>query len=273
MILAALVAGCSGSDRAAPTSFTVPPVTTPEATTTTSTSTTTTTAPPRANLAGLSPGFGLSSLTQSEFDDTLDGIAATQVRWLRIDFDWSVIQAAGPNAYDWSRLDPIVEGARQRHLSIIALMTYTPAWARPPGTPDKNPPTNPDDFARFVSTAAQRYTSAGVTTWEIWNEPNVATFWYPRPDPEGYTALLVHASAAIRAVNAQATIITGGLAPASDNASGSQIDVRTYLTRVYDGRRCGARSTRSASIRTRFRNCRRSPPITTPSSPRPACIR
>jgi hypothetical protein len=83
-----------------------------------------------------------------------------------------------------------------------------------------------------VSTAAQRYPD--VTTWEIWNEPNVATFWYPRPDPEGYTALLLRASAAIRAVDPNATIITGGLAPASDSANGSQIDVRSFLTRVYD---------------------------------------
>jgi hypothetical protein len=231
VMVAALVGACSGTDRAGPTSFTVPPVTSP--TTTSSASTPTTTPPPRADRAGVSPGFALNGLTRSEFDATLDAIAATQARWLRIDFDWSVIQAGGPTAYDWTRVDPIVEGARLRHLSIIALVTYTPGWARPPGSPDKNPPTDPDDFARFVSTAAQRYTPAGVTTWEIWNEPNVSTFWYPRPDPEGYTALLVRASAAIRAVDENATIITGGLSPASDNTSGSQIDGHTFLSRVY----------------------------------------
>ena len=231
----ALVAGCSGRDRSAPTTFTVPAVTTPLTTTTTSTSTstTTTTLPPNAMLAGLSPGFGLNSLPAREFGAALDTIAATRVRWLRIDFDWSVIQAGGPAAYDWSRTDRVVDAARVRGLSIIALMTYTPDWARPFGTPDKHPPNDPDDFARFVSTAAQRYAPLGVKTWEIWNEPNVATFWYPRPDPEGYTALLVRASAAIKAVDSTATIISGGLAPASDAANGSQVDVRTFLTRVY----------------------------------------
>jgi polysaccharide biosynthesis protein PslG len=237
-LLVALLAGCSGSDQAAPTTFTVPPVTTPAttttSTTTTTTSTTTTTIPPpRAERAGLSPGFGIASLPKPQFDATLDAIAATDVRWLRVDFDWSVIQAAGPTRFDWSRTDRIVAGARARHLSIIALVAYTPPWARPYGTPDKRPPVNPDDFARFVSAAAQRYGPLGVTTWEIWNEPNVATFWYPRPNAEAYTALLVRASAAIRAVERGATIITGGLAPSSDTASGSQIDVRTFLTRVY----------------------------------------
>jgi polysaccharide biosynthesis protein PslG len=233
-----LVAGCSGSDQTAPTTFTVPPITSPltttTSTTTSSTSTTTTTIPPpRAIRAGLSPGFGLTSLPPAQFDAALDAIAATNVRYLRVDFDWSVIQAGGPTSFDWSRTDLLVNGARARHLSIIALLTYTPVWARPPGTPDKNPPGNPDDFSRFVSAAAQRYTPLGVTTWEIWNEPNVATFWYPRPDPEAYTALLVRASAAIRLVEPESTIISGGLAPASDTASGSQIDVRTFLTRVY----------------------------------------
>jgi polysaccharide biosynthesis protein PslG len=195
-------------------------------------STSTTVPTPRAEQAGLSPGFNLSG-SSAEIDAGLDALAATGARWLRIDFDWSVIQAGGPHSFDWSRTDRIVDGATARGLSIIALVAYTPVWARPSGTPDKNPPSNPDDYARFVSAAAQRYAPSKVTTWEIWNEPNVSTFWYPKPDPEGYTALLVRAAAAIKAVEPHATIISGGLAPASDNASGSQIDIRTFLTRVY----------------------------------------
>ncbi len=243
LALAALIGcfavACTGRDQAATTSFTVPPVTTAPTTTTTTTTeppTTTTTVPPapRARLAGISPGYGIGSLSPPEIDSALDAIAATGVRWLRLDFDWSVIQAGGPNEYDWSHVDPLVVGARGRHLAVIALVTYTPQWARPRGAPDKAPPSNPDDFARFVSTAAQRYRDLDVTTWEIWNEPNVSTFWYPRPNPEGYTALLMRASSAIRAVEPKATIITGGLAPASNNASGSQIEDRTFLTRVYN---------------------------------------
>jgi hypothetical protein len=230
----AFAAGCSGSDQTAPTTFTVPPITSPLVTTTAPSGSTTTTLPtPRANDAGLSPGFNLS-LSTPELDAAVDRLAATNVRWLRVDFDWSVIQAGGRDSFDWSRTDRIVAAARAHNLSIIALAAYTPDWARPPGTPDKNPPTNPDDYARFVSSAAQRYASQGVTTWEIWNEPNVSTFWYPKPDPERYTALLVRASAAIKHVEPDATIISGGLAPSSDDASGSQIDVRTFLTRVYE---------------------------------------
>ena len=231
--LVAVAAGCSGVDRAAPTTFTVPAVTSRSTTTTTFPSTPTTLPPPRAEQAGVSPGISLGGLSGTKLNDALDAIAATGVRWLRVDFDWSVIQHRNPQQFNWTRTDRIVDRAAEHNLSIIALVTYTPAWARPFGTPDKSPPSNPDAFATFVSAAAQRYAAKGVTSWEIWNEPNVSTFWYPRPDPEGYTALLVRAAAAIRAVDATATIISGGLSPASDQGNGSQIDVRTFLARVY----------------------------------------
>jgi hypothetical protein len=224
---------CSGQDRASTTSFTTPPVTTPRTTTSASTTTTTLPPPPRADLAGLSPGFGIAALPQAQLDATFDAMAATDARWLRIDFDWSVIQKRGPQSFDWSRTDRLVAAARARDLSVDALMAYTPDWARPAGTPDKNPPIDPDDFARFVSAAAQRYGPQGVTTWEIWNEPNVSTFWSPRPNPQTYTTLLVRASAAIKAVQPGATILTGGLSPAADAANGRQISARTFLSDVY----------------------------------------
>jgi polysaccharide biosynthesis protein PslG len=230
--MATTAAACSGSDSPAPTTFTLPPITT-SSTTTPAATTTTRPSPPRADQAGLSPGFGITALPKAQFDATFDAIAATQARWLRVDFDWSVIQRHGANTYDWSRTDRIVAAARDRDLSVDALMTYTPGWARPAGTPDKNPPIDPDDFARFVSAAAQRYASMGVTTWEIWNEPNVSTFWYPRPNPQEYTALLVRASAAIKSVEPHATVLSGGLSPAADSSNGSQISAVTFLSGVY----------------------------------------
>jgi len=237
LLASALVAlaACSGQDSSAPTTFTVPPITTTSSTSTSTPSTTTTLPPPpRAELADISLGFGVSSSSQSEFDATFDAMAATQARWLRVDFDWSVIQADGPNGYDWSHTDRMVQAARARDMSVVALMAYTPRWARPSGTPDKNPPSDPDDFARFVSTAAQRYGPQGVTTWEIWNEPNVSAFWSPRPSPIEYVTLLTRASAAIKAVEPHATIISGGLSPAADAGNGSQLSPQTFLTRVYD---------------------------------------
>jgi hypothetical protein len=198
------------------------------------TATTVSTPPePRADIAGIAAGSALvgGSLTQIRSD--LDGIAATGVRWLRVDFDWSFVQRDSPDMWDWSRVDRVVREALARGLSVVGLLAYTPGWARPPGTSDKHPPVDPDRFATFAGAAVRRYAGAGVHSWEIWNEPNISAFWEPRPDPEGYAALVVKAADAIRSAAAGSTVLAGGLAPGNDLADGSQLRDTTFLGRVY----------------------------------------
>jgi aryl-phospho-beta-D-glucosidase BglC (GH1 family) len=57
---------------------------------------------------------------------------------------------------------------------------------------------------------AARYKPDGVTTFEIWNEPNNASFWQPRPNPAAYTADLIAAYAAIKKASPSAFVISGG---------------------------------------------------------------
>ena len=52
-----------------------------------------------------------------------------------------------------------------------------------------------------------------VTTYEVWNEPNLATFWCPRPDPAAYARIYLAAHQAIHAADPEATVLLGGLAP------------------------------------------------------------
>jgi hypothetical protein len=111
--------------------------------------------------------------------------------------------------------------------------TYTPAWARPAGTTDKAPPTNPADFASFAAAAVRHFAPMGVNVWEIWNEPNLAQFWSPRPDVAAYTRLLVGAHDAIKAVDPSATVLTGGLSPAVDAGDGSTISPISFVRGMY----------------------------------------
>lgn len=233
----------SDGEGAPPTSFTVPPDTDPPGPTTPPPEGARLPGeviPPRVWEAGFSPGISILGRSPRQLARDLDAMAGTGARWLRVDFDWSQVQDAGPGAYDWTRVDRVVRAAHRRGMSILALATYTPAWARPEGTTNKHPPTDPDDFARYVHEAAQRYAPLGVHTWEIWNEPNTSSFWEPLPDPEGYAALLVRAAATIRAVDPAATIVSGGLSPASDRADGSRVRDRTFLARVYEAGAAGA---------------------------------
>ncbi len=160
-------------------------------------------------------------------------MASTGARWVRFDFDWGGAEPE-PGSFDWAGIDRIVRAAQARRLSVLATLAYTPAWARPEGTTDKTPPTDPAAYGRFAGAAAQRYAPMGVQHWELWNELNVSQFWSPRPDPAAYAGLLKAGSAAIRRVDPSATIITAGLAPGVDRSDGATVSPRTFLEGVYD---------------------------------------
>ena len=182
--------------------------------------------------AGFAEGFGFLYRSDEKLARELDGIAATGARWLRVDVPWSVIEETRGQR-DWSRVDHVIDEARERGLKILGVLAFTPKWARPAGTTDKHPPTHLTRFAEFARAAVNRYAKRGVHAWEIWNEPNLSLFWEPQPNPKRFAALLEAAAPAIRRADRRATIVTGGLSPASDSADGSEIAPATFLERVY----------------------------------------
>lgn len=180
---------------------------------------------------GFTQGSSLLWEPGNELARDLDGIVATGARWVAVDFDWP---SAEPQRgfFDWSHIDRVVDAARARHLSVLALAVYTPAWARPDGTTDKTPPDDPNDYGAFVGAAAARYAPKGVHAWQIWNEPNVADFWQPFPDPARFAQLVIAGGDAIHAVDPHATVVAGGLAPAA-NVYGDSLAPGTFLEDTY----------------------------------------
>jgi len=94
-------------------------------------------------------------------------------------------------------------------------------------------PTDPAQFAAFAKTAAARY-AGRVAAWEIWNEQNTDSFFRPGPDVAGYTALLRAAYPAIKAADPNATVLTGGVAPAATRVDGATISPTDFLQGIYD---------------------------------------
>ena len=186
----------------------------------------------RAPDAGFGEGSTLPSRTDAELEQELAGIAATGARYLRMDFDWSYI-GRREGELDWAATERVVREAHACGLEVLGLLTYTPAWARPAGAGDHHPPTDPGDFADFAAEAVRRFGPLGVRTWEIWNEPNLDVFWEPAPDAADYAALLTVAYDAIKRVDPDAQVLTGGLAPAPDASDGSRIAPDTFLEGVY----------------------------------------
>lgn len=165
---------------------------------------------------GFALGGGINDLTDEEMIAQLDDLEELGVRFVRIDLAWSAIEEV-EGELEWERTDLLVNEAAERGMEVLALVTYTPGWARPEGESDKFPPSDNEGFARFSRAAAERY-RLDVRYWEIWNEPNHDPFWAGGVDPGRYASLYNAAAAEIRDVVPGSYIMSGGLSPAVDDS-------------------------------------------------------
>ena len=136
-----------------------------------------------------------------------------------------------PTTFNWGAHDKVVQAARARGINVLGELTYTPAWARPPGGDAQTPPANPANYAAFAAAAVKHYAPMGVHAWEIWNEPNHQPFWHPKPDVAAYTTLLKAAYTAITTADPTAIVVTGGTSPASTN--GTDYSPVDFLKGIY----------------------------------------
>lgn len=165
-----------------------------------------------------------------------DVMADMNVRWVRVDVGWAWIER-DPGRPDWAYTDKIVSEAAERGMRVLAVLAFTPAWARASvpghsGVTPRHRPADLSDFARFARVAAQRYVPLGVRSWEVWNEPNIRHFWPPRPDADEYGQLFRAVAEAIRGVDPQTTILIGGLSPRYES-SPTEISPVDYLEQLY----------------------------------------
>lgn len=179
---------------------------------------------------GIAAGAPLMYLSDADLDREIAEIRSVGARWLRVDIDWSVIE---PNRgqQNWSVPDRVIDKARAAGLELVGIIAYTPAWARVANGADTHGyPADPAEFATFSRQVAQRYSNR-VSHWEIWNEPNLTSFFRPAADVDKYVQLLAAAAPAIKSVQGSARILNGGLAPAVDD--GTNISPVTFVQQLY----------------------------------------
>ncbi|MDV3134729.1 GH39 family glycosyl hydrolase [Mycobacterium sp. 29Ha] len=165
-----------------------------------------------------------------------DLMAAMNVTWVRVDFDWSVAESQR-GQFNWEYPDAIVAEAAAHGMKVLGVLSSSPEWARP-STQGRSTdarhsrPENLSEWAAFAKVVTERYAPRGVHNWEIWNEPNTQKFWPPRPDVNEYGTLFWVAAEAIREVDEQATILIGGLAP-KFHVPDSEVAPTDYLEQLY----------------------------------------
>lgn len=173
----------------------------------------------------------------------LGAIRDSGIRMARADAFWEAVEPNRPDAdgehdYDFTYLDFIAIAMANHELRWQPILDYSALWASSVPGNDHAPPNDPDDYAGYAAAFAERYgrggslweqydpkTEPAVTTYEIWNEPNLDHFWQPAPDPARYMELYVKARAAIKAVDPEAVVLVGGLVP------GTGFERALYATR------------------------------------------
>ncbi len=107
-------------------------------------------------------------------DTVLAKAKAAGIEWIRIDVDWSVIEAS-KGRFSYGEVDRVVNYAAAKGLSVYASIGSTPGWAN--GKKGKTYPAgNVNDWKSFVTRTVTRYKSK-VKYWGIWNEPNLKLFF------------------------------------------------------------------------------------------------
>lgn len=175
--------------------------------------------------AGVADAY-LYTLSQPDLVNQLNEIRSLGVTDLRIVVPWMFIQPTDAATYDWAKMDNVVNTAHAMGFTMTASITMNPTWD---GTPLVGAP-NPDSYAKFAATVAQRY-GGQISAYEVWNEPNAVTFFAPN-DPAAYTAVLKAAYTAIKAVQPSATVVAGVLG-AVTSVPGLSMAPQQFLAQMY----------------------------------------
>ncbi len=178
-----------------------------------------------------------------EFDRVLAYAQGLGVSWIKVQFNWSVLESApGQFTELFFMLRQYVQQAHNRGFRVLVSVAKAPGWSRTPD-PDgvlreDGPPNDPQMLASFLTNALNTIgrdaTGAPyVSAVEVWNEPNLQREWYGQPlTGESYMRYFRPAYTAIRQFSPQTVIITAGPAPTGD--SHWSTNDRTWLQQLYN---------------------------------------
>jgi hypothetical protein len=153
---------------------------------------------------------------------------------------WSNIETS-PGVYNFAAYDSLVGKISSHGIKQLATLFGPPKWRAKTPKRGTCQPTKFSDFGDYAARVAQRYGSNGtywkenpgvpknaITTWQIWNEPNLGIYWCGKPNAKQYVQLVKVARAALKKVDPKAEIVTAGL---PESALG--VPLLKYIDQMY----------------------------------------
>lgn len=164
---------------------------------------------------------------------------------LRQTFNWRYLEPFA-GVFNFTATDRFVLAAARARLRVLPILFGETAWASSRWGGDGRrvtaPPKDPRTFAAFAAQVAQRYGTGGtlwqahpevaplpITSFQVWNEPNLPLYWAGRPNAKAYASLLKRTASAVRRVQPAARIVSAGLPHSPTGAP-----LLTYLRQLYD---------------------------------------
>lgn len=144
--------------------------------------------------------------------------------WMRTQFNWRDIEQAD-GSYNWTQSDQLVRDLHANNFRVLANVTLIPTNLKTWEDIDVH-------FRKFMQAFVKRYSSQGVSYYEIFNEPNLPGWgWLDRKTkPDGYIGeyaiLLAVANQEIRKIDPTAVVVSGGIS--SDDVAG--MPYPTFIT-------------------------------------------
>jgi hypothetical protein len=196
-------------------------------------------------------------------EERLNLVKASGAKVTRVDIFWSTVaptkpsQPSNPNdpAYNWATADAVFVGLKKRKVIPIVSVYSSPDWATNGRTTPEGQAYNPHapnakQFGKFMNALAKRYNGkfrnpgAGprrlpkVNHYEIWNEPNLKSFFRvgTRSSVSRYVGLLRAAYPQIKKANRKAVVIAGVGGPRGRNGNGN-LGARTWLNGIVKAKR------------------------------------
>ncbi|MBN2642107.1 MAG: beta-galactosidase [Victivallales bacterium] len=147
--------------------------------------------------SGVSIGFECLDRFLFDPEKCYDKLAAIGVKWARCQTGWCRCEKE-KNVYDFRWLDTVVDNLLKRGIQPWFNLGYGNKLYMPDAYGDAavgHVPLYYGDEAlqaweKYVAALAEHF-SDRVNFWEIWNEPNVKSFWQPmEPSPMDYAKLI-----------------------------------------------------------------------------------
>jgi hypothetical protein len=146
------------------------------------------------------------------------------VRSVRVVFSWAEAQRAENAPFDFAQTEELVAEAARRELDLLPIILSTPPWARKYPDREGSPPRNTEEPMRFLEALVDRYGPNGrfwlqnptlpkrpIREWQIWNEPELRSYWNEKRFWKGYSSLVRAADATLRRVDRGARLVLAGL--------------------------------------------------------------